>query len=285
MMSMDGILIKRVLIILSTMVCIEPVFAKTVYFGRGAVNVTVPFYDDNKDMISEPTIFVFHKEVYSIDSKSKFIITPENRDEPDHRRLAVIPMVQSGSQEVSFTLANQEIIRVNLNIVKRSTVKDATIKFMPRSTLGQRGASSPKSTDMDFMKALIGGAKVIGVESTKMSKAVKCGSWGLSGKLIRVDKLNDAKAYTIRFKNKSSKVKYSFDDSKIYFKDQNLNRSILTHLTRSVLDVTGSKKNESVMTIVTDGNTRIWNGRICKLGEQVSKVTPQVQKKEKGSKK
>lgn len=245
--------------------------AKDVYFGRGEVQVTVPFYDDNGDMVSEPTVFVFHKEVYSITDKNRFIISPENRENPDHRRLTVIPMVRSGRQIVSFTLSNQSTLRVAINIVKKKRVEDPEVRFLPRSSFKKKSALRTKMTDLDFIRALRSGAEIMGAERSKTSQSLRCGSWNIKARLIQTDVGADTKGYTIEFKNKSNKYEYEFDDTKIYFSDQDLGRSIITHLTSPVLEQKKKKGSRGVMRIVTDGGTSLRNGHICKIGEQLIK--------------
>lgn len=264
----------RLLMFLTFFILAGTSWGKDVYFGKGAVNVSVPFYDDNGDMISEPTVFIFHKDVYSVREKSKFVIVPEDKNNPDHRRLNIIPMVRSGRQTVFFTLSDQSTLKVNINVIRKKNVRDVEIRFLPRATLRAKSPNRSKMTDFDFIKAMIGGQKIIGGSTVKSKSTVRCGSWNVSGKLIKTEKLGDTKGYTIEFKNTSKTYTYQFDDTKIFFKNQDLSRSPIIHLSGDVLGIKGSGDSKVTMRIVTGGSTSISDGRVCKLGEQLIAIPP-----------
>lgn len=261
--------------------CLES-FAKTVYFGKSELKVTIPFTDTDGDLVSEPLTLVFPREVKTVKNKSLFIIGPEDKGDPDYTRLTIVPMLRSGHQRVSFTMVDGHTIRVHARIVKKKQVFDSEIKFLPRAILDKKNTRKVKLTDLDILRARLGGKKLLEFETRKTNKTVRCGLWNITAKLKRVDKNNDTKVYQFELSSRSRKYKYHLNVEKIYFKGQDLNRSIVTHTNNHVLN---PKKyggnNKAVLTIVTDATTNIGNGRICKLGEQLIQTVYEKPKKKK----
>ena len=272
---------KYLLSLILTFWCLEG-FAKTVYFGKSELKITIPFTDTDGDLVSEPLTLVFPKEVKAVKNKSLFIVGPEDKGDPDYTRLTIVPMLKSGHQRVSFTMVDGHTIRVHARIVKKRQVFDSEIKFLPRAILDNKNTRKVKLTDLDILRARLGGKKLLGFETKKLNKTVRCGLWNITAKLKRVDQNNETKVYQIELLSRSKKYKYHLNIEEIYFKGQDLNRSIVVHTNNHLLN---PKKyggnNKATLTIVTDSTTNIGDGRICKLGEQLIQTEYAKPKKKK----
>ncbi|MCB0367957.1 MAG: hypothetical protein KDD45_00605 [Bdellovibrionales bacterium] len=275
---------KYLLSMILTFWCMDG-FAKTVYFGKSELKITVPFTDTDGDLVSEPLTLVFPKEVKAVKNKSLFIIGPEDKGDPDYTRLTIVPMLKSGHQRVSFTMVDGHTIRVHARIIKKKHVFDSEVKFLPRAILDNKNTRKVKLTDLDILRARLANKELLGFETKNINKIVRCGLWNITARLKRVDKSADTKVYQIELSSRSRKYEYHLNLEKIYFKGQDLNRSIIVHTNNHTLS---PKKhggdNKATLTLVTDATTSITQGRICKLNEQLIQVEYQQSKKKKKDK-
>ena len=266
---------------LKTLICImtfllgtQRVYAERVEYGPRPVSVTIPFVDSDRDLVADSITFVFPKSVKSINNKSKFLIAPEDKNDPNYSRLSITPMVKSGQQKVLFTLVDGQVIKVKAKIISNAKYAVEEYQFVPKQTLGaKRIKGKLKVTDLEVMGSLIAGAHLLGFKEKKIRRQIRCGYWGLKAYVEKVYEGSGTKAYVIQMTNTSRKYEYALQLPKVFFEGQDLNRSVISHSTNYKLVPKKYGSNKATLKIVADGNVHIKKAHICKKGEQVVQKT------------
>lgn len=259
----------RIIIFICILFSLNLAQAKTIYYSKSEVSVVVPYVDTDGDMIAEPITFVFPRDVKAVKNKSLFMIHPEDRSDPNYSRLSVIPMIKKGVQRITFSLSDGQIIKVKAKIVSNPKNWISEYQFSPREALAKKKRNGLNISDLDVMKAIFNGEVLLNFKYSSVNRRINCGYWGLYGRLIKVYVGKETKGYVITLSNRTKNKEYKIDLSKIYFKGQDLNRSIITHSPYIRLVPKKYGQSNTILRIVADSSVHIKNGQICNKSEQV----------------
>lgn len=243
--------------------------AKDIKYSNGEVSAVIPFEVLDGKLQAEPVTFVFPADISSIKNKSLFEITPVDAEQFGYSRLNIRPLFKSGNQKVHFVLSDESVIRVNIRITSTLSNTDVIYRFLPREALPDKKSKAPEQTDLLVMKGLLSGASVVGMAESSNGPAVSCRIWGLSVSMQTVYTGTEFKGYKLKLANSSSDKVFKLELLKIYFKGQDLNRSLLIHATNYELVPKKYGINESILTILADPNVLLRDLHLCDEGEQV----------------
>lgn len=244
------------------------------YYGTRTVTVTVPYIYSSDGLVAESITFAFPKPVFATDNHSKFMIVPESTESPDHSRLAITPMVKSGEQKVVFTLTDGQVVKVRIKIVRKKNASTEGFRFRPGHVPKAKRSKAIKGSDIDVMMVLLSAkddeVNLSGFEESRIHRRIDCGYWGLQATMTRVYTSPNTKAYIIKMWNRSRKYEYSINLGKLFFKGQDLNRSVLSHSTSHRLVPKKHGNSTATIKIVGGSSVHINNLHLCDKDEQAT---------------
>lgn len=238
---------NRFIALLTGVILSSSLQAKILYYGSEQENISLQY--------GKSTLFRFDEEVKTITEASSFAITPANHEIPDYRVLSIKPRSNSSKANISFILANNAVVNVRLTTTKKKRVgSDHSFYDLKAKRAGIKGVDrSPKGdkvSEMQLMKGMIRGDKVLGYELKNHNRRVRSGTSGIDAKLIRSYSGPRFHGYIFKIINKTRKEQFAIDLSRLTFGKPNV--ALLSQLDSNVLNPRlNEKESSTLLRIVT----------------------------------
>lgn len=165
--------------------------AKEIYYGNTPEVVRIKY--------GESKVIRFDQEVKTINGASRLSVGPADQNDPDYSLLSVAPRFTKGKSNVVFILSDGSAVRVKFVVTKYSA-GDGFIELKPKSALVQKRKNRPQLSEIELMKAVLRGDKVIGFKSTYHNMAISSGVSGLSMKLVKSYKGDHLNGYVYKLR-------------------------------------------------------------------------------------
>ncbi|MBI2603755.1 MAG: hypothetical protein HYW48_11950 [Deltaproteobacteria bacterium] len=202
---------KKILMMLTSLsisLSSDLALAKMIYYGSETETLTIAY--------GAATLLRFDEEVKTISQASKFIIEPADQNDPNYRLLSIKARVPEGKDSVSFILANDTV--VNLQVVtvpshvpeKKDSFYDLKAKELSIDPAKDSVQGSDVS-ELELMKAMIRSDKIIGYEAKAIIRSVDTGVEGITAKLVKVYTGPKFNGYIFKVSNVSSSMSYAVD--------------------------------------------------------------------------
>ncbi len=249
-----GILSITVLLLTATSL------AKTVYFEEGkTVRINIDYRYSQALKGSEPTLFRFPTDVYSVDGTSKFKIQSIGRDEDSFSDLKVTPYFTGGNESLQFILVDGTEVEVIARVSKYHAVKPASFyEFKPKIPYQDKNSYKFKGMkQVDFMRKIISSSKNK-FKSKKINIKQTCDSRGLEFIFKESIVGSGHLAYKIEVTNKS-KTLYKIFPQNLLIRGRDPKKSFLVYSKEPSI----SKKGANSIIIVTEEKIRPKNIFLC----------------------
>lgn len=218
--------------------------ANTLYYGSEPENISVSY--------GVATLLRFDEEVKTITQATNFRIQPANEEKPDYRVLSVQPLSKNATNNVTFILANDVVVRAKLETV-HSKLHESTntfYDFQAKSLQiepGARSATGSNISEIELMKAMIRADSVVGYTMRSMSQKVRTGIDGISAKLLRVYSGPKYHGYIFQVTNTSRDKTYALDVKSLTLGRPNV--ALLSQADDNIL-YPEKDKNQTILRIV-----------------------------------
>ena len=167
------------------------VSAKEIYYGNTPEVIRIKH--------GESKVIRFDQEVKTINGASRLSVGPADQNDPDYSLLSIEPRFTKGRSNVVFILSDGSAVRVKFVVTKYSS-GDGFIELKPKSALVQKRKNRPQLSEIELMKAVLRGDKVIGFKSTYHNMAISSGVSGLSMRLVKSYKGDHMNGYVYKLK-------------------------------------------------------------------------------------
>lgn len=236
--------------------------AKTIYYGSAAEQVRVSH--------GGPTIFRFVKAVQTITNASRFQIKPANAADPSYQVLSVTPRFTNGLNEVSFFLADGQVVKTKIVVSPNDPAADSYYDFKPKDGGDSSEAeNAPKINEIELMKAMVRDDEVSGYKINRMSSAGRSKIAEASVELIRIYRGSPFNGYVYRVTNTSWRKNVEIDVRHIVVGEPNL--AILSQSDESLLHPKGKGVYQTLVRVVAK-NTASSNDVILAMEPQESQA-------------
>lgn len=215
--------------------------AKTVYYGSAAEQIRIKH--------GGPTIFRFVKAVQTITGASRLEIKPANSADPSYQVLSVTPRFTNGLNEVSFFLADGQVVKTKVVVTPNDPAADSYYDFKPKD--GNESADSenaPTINEIELMKAMVRDDDVSGYKVSRVSSAGRSKIMEASVELIRIYRGSPFNGYVYRVTNTSWRKNVEIDVRHIVVGEPNL--AILSQSDESLLHPKGKGVHETLVRVV-----------------------------------
>lgn len=198
----------RVTLLMLLIAVSSSAYAKVLFYGSERENVSLS--------PGVSTILRFDEEVKTITQASDFSIKPADPENPDYRMLAVKPLRSKASNNVTFILANDVVINARLQTVrsklheKTNTFYDFKAKSLQIDPISKAGKGANVS-EVELMKAMIRGDRVVGYNVRALSQKVRSGTEGIEARLLKVYSGPKYHGYIFEVTNTEEKKSYALD--------------------------------------------------------------------------
>ncbi|NUN06693.1 MAG: hypothetical protein HUU57_13140 [Bdellovibrio sp.] len=259
--------------------------AKLVTFGANEVSLAIRYNLAEGSKESVPTYLRFPRAIARIDNATMFSIkaTSSSGMQPDYREIEVRPRVTEGSQKVEVLLNDGTVVRLRLKITTDSDGA-TSYDFEPKRVHEESKSPSPQVqgqiADLSLMRSVIQGDSPVGFSKRFYGMPISCSGGGPRARLLRVLENGQFKIFQLEIVNDSFKRSFTIKEENVVFKNRDLSRSPLIHVTNNLLGPSGKGQNKSVMTILADPTANINRMKVCDLKEQIEavEVKPKTQR-------
>ncbi|NRA46112.1 MAG: hypothetical protein HRU09_14260 [Oligoflexales bacterium] len=216
--------------------------AKTMFYGSERENLTVSYETE--------TLFRFDEEVKTITQAENFEIKPADAENPDFRIISVRPRTPTAHANLTFILANDNIVNIRLTTVK-STLHATTNTFYDLKAKKEQLSPSfgkPQGsnvTEVELMKAMIRKDNIVGYNIRNLNQNVRTGIKGVSAKLLTVYTGPMFHGYIFKIINQQEKSSVAIDIKSLLFGRPNI--ALLSQVDQSIVET----NKETLLRIVS----------------------------------
>lgn len=219
--------------------------SKSLFYGSERENVTVSYGTE--------TLFRFDEEVKTITQAEHFEIKPADSDNPDYRILSIRPRSLSAHANVTFILANDNIVNLKLGTIKSSLHEKTNAFYDLKAKKEQLDSSFGKQegiglTEIELMKAMIRKDQALGYKVRNLSQRVRTGNKGISAKLITIYTGPRFYGYVFKVTNYQESNAFAIDIKSLLFGRPSV--ALLSQVDQNILG-TSKADRETLLRIVT----------------------------------
>ncbi len=220
----------------------EKANAKTVVYGTTSEQIRIKY--------GMPTIFRFQNAVQTITGASRLQVEPANKADPSYKVLSVTPRFTNGTNEVTFFLTDNSVVRTKILVSPNDPAADTFYDFKSRESANTEydPTNAPTITEIELLKAMYRDDNVSGYTVHRMSQYFPSKQGSANVELVRIYKGSPFNGYVFKVKNASWRKNLEIDVRHITVGSPNL--AILSQTDEKTLFPKGKGPTETYVRVV-----------------------------------